>query len=414
MKTFIKGFLLLSALNLFFAQKSVFAQCGPTMVNATVLYYPDTVANLPVAVNGNSYLGVLQFYVPASISGVPITSVTVNSVTGLAASFAYSLSPTSGTVLANNAGCIIITSNLVNEAIGTYPILINVTAVSPFGTFPQTLTGYKIKVNNPANPNTTFSSINASICSGNTYNFNNASLNSSGTYLDTLVNYLGSDSIITLHLLVNANSNKTINDSICAGMSYTFGATILNNPGTYTNTLTNYLGCDSIITLHLKVNPMPGTPSITQNGCTLTCDTNAFYYQWYNAGTPIPSTNSKNFTMNNGTGLYSVQITNMYGCSQTSAQMSYTCATGMNELNNSSFVQIVPNPFQSELQINLDPQIKKGDIIVLNSLGQVIKTKKFENGNSQKMDLHDLSDGVYYVQLKSAQTVQAIRIIKTH
>ena len=413
MKISHKLLLLLLTIFAVYYPKTSKAQCGTVMVNATVLYYPDTIANLPTATNGASYTGVLQFFVPATISGVPITSVTVNSISGLPASFSSAYSPVSGTVLANNSGCIIFTSTLVNEVVGTYPIVINVTAVSPFGTFPQALTGYKIPVVNPANPNNSYTTINSSICNGNTYNFGNISLGTSGTYADTLPNYKGGDSIITLHLTVNNNTSKIINDSICQGDNYTFGTNIYSTAGTYVNHLTNYVGCDSMITLNLSVNPTPSVPSISHNNCVLTCDTLAAAYQWYLAGAIIPSATSQTYTMP-ANGLYAVQITNTNGCSRMSIQNYYTCALGINETPTTQWMQVAPSPFQNEITVIIDKQIKKGVIDVLNTIGQVVKAQKFESATAQKIDLSFLEDGIYYLQLKSNESTQTIKIVKSN
>jgi hypothetical protein len=345
MKSIVKGLLVLVTILLFNAPKSANAQCGTVMVNATTLYYPDTVANLPAAVNGTSYSGVLQFFVPASLSGLPITSVTVNSISGLPASFASAYSPVSGTVLANNSGCIIFTSTLVNEVVGTYPIVINITAASPLGSFPQALTGYKIQVNNPANPNNSYATINAAICNGNSYNFANTNLNAAGTYTDTLINYLGADSIITLNLTVNSASFTSINDTICQGTSLIFAGDTLTAAGIYKDTLTNSLGCDSTITLNLVVN---------------------------------------------------------------------ACTNGITVAENTTWVKVSPVPFQNEINVHIEQGIKKGEINILNTLGQTLKTQKFENAHVQKIDLSVLEEGIYYLQLKSNETTQTIKIVKSN
>ena len=56
-------------------------------------------------------------------------------------------------------------------------------------------------------------------------------------------------------------------DTICAGESYTWDANkkIYTKPGSYTDTLQNIYGCDSIVTLHLEVLPDPPL-SFTVNG----------------------------------------------------------------------------------------------------------------------------------------------------
>lgn len=414
MKTHLNVFLIITILFTLLNPKTANAQCGPTMVNATTLYYPDTIVNLPSAMNGNSYAGVLQLFVPASFSGVPITSVTVNSVNGLPATITYSTSPSNGTILANNSGCILLTSSQVNATIGLYPLTINVTASSPFGTFPQTITGYKIQVNNPSNPSTTFSSFNASICNGSNYTFNNHSLTVAGTYFDTLVNYLGADSIITLQLTVKPTSTKIFTNSICQGDTLLFNGNIYTSTGSYTQHLTNYLGCDSSVILNLTVNPKPSIPTISQSNCTLSCDSLAASYQWYYSGTIIPSATAQNYVMPSTgiSGIFSVQITNAQGCSQFSAQDTFYCSIGINEMDNSDFINVSPSPFQGEITVNVNGQIKKGEISILNAMGQMQKTQSFENSSTLKMNLSDLANGVYYLQIKSAQHTQTKRLIK--
>ena len=93
--------------------------------------------------------------------------------------------------------------------------------------------------------------ISASICQGGSYHFNGMTLTSTGTYTDTLHTTSGCDSIIYLHLTVNQPTYNTLNAIICGARSYNFNGRIISSPGTYTDTLQNSGGCDSIITLNL-------------------------------------------------------------------------------------------------------------------------------------------------------------------
>lgn len=99
------------------------------------------------------------------------------------------------------------------------------------------------------------SSFSQNICSGSTYSFGGNSLSVSGTYVDTFSSVMGCDSIVTLSLTVNSNSGSSFADSICQGSPYTFGGHSLSMSGTYFNTLTSSTGCDSLITLTLTVHP---------------------------------------------------------------------------------------------------------------------------------------------------------------
>ena len=77
--------------------------------------------------------------------------------------------------------------------------------------------------------------------------------NSTGLYVDTLVNALGCDSIRTLDLSVVATLFTQIDTVICEGQSY-YG---YNTTGIYSDTLQSAAGCDSIRNLDLTVIPNP-------------------------------------------------------------------------------------------------------------------------------------------------------------
>jgi gliding motility-associated-like protein len=109
--------------------------------------------------------------------------------------------------------------------------------------------------------------ISHSICSGDSYIFNGQSLSTAGTYKDTLINVAGCDSIVTLTLAILATSSTTINHSICSGSTYNFNGQTLTATGQYVSILTNAVGCDSIVTLNLTANPTSAT-ALTQSICS--------------------------------------------------------------------------------------------------------------------------------------------------
>jgi gliding motility-associated-like protein len=123
------------------------------------------------------------------------------------------------------------------------------------------------------------STINKSICQGNSY----LGYTNTGTFVDTLFNAAasGCDSIRTINLTVKAKTFAIITTAICQGQSY-LGNTATGN---YTDTIPNAAGCDSIITLHLTVNPLP---IVKTNNDTTICKgtsfqvntTGAITYSW--------------------------------------------------------------------------------------------------------------------------------------
>ena len=91
------------------------------------------------------------------------------------------------------------------------------------------------------------------ICPNQSRSFNGQNQTLAGIYRDTLVNSQGCDSFLYLHLYVKPTSTYTYSDTICANQSYFFNGLGRSSQGTYTDTLVNSVGCDSFVFLHLTV-----------------------------------------------------------------------------------------------------------------------------------------------------------------
>ena len=96
---------------------------------------------------------------------------------------------------------------------------------------------------------------NVQICSDSSYAVGNSIYNITGTYSDTLVNYFGCDSVVNTNLTVNQSYNINNNDTICNGEILIVGSSQYNQSGIYTDILGSVSGCDSAITTNLLVLP---------------------------------------------------------------------------------------------------------------------------------------------------------------
>ena len=105
------------------------------------------------------------------------------------------------------------------------------------------------------------SSFNITVCAGGSYTFAGTTYNATGVYPHVFPTVNGCDSVVALHLTVQAPIFVTVYDSICAGSTYTFAGNVYNTAGTYTHTFTTPLGCDSNVTLNLFVKPLPPAPT---------------------------------------------------------------------------------------------------------------------------------------------------------
>ncbi|MBP3576330.1 MAG: SUMF1/EgtB/PvdO family nonheme iron enzyme, partial [Paludibacteraceae bacterium] len=127
--------------------------------------------------------------------------------------------------------------------------------------------------------NTTYQDYDT-ICAGDTYTWEGDTYTESGAYTKTLQNIYGCDSIVTLHLQVNPTYE--IQETVVACDSYFFnpfneigGGITLWQSGTYKDTAATANGCDSIVTLHLTI--MPEAITTTE---TVVIGSDALPYIW--------------------------------------------------------------------------------------------------------------------------------------
>ena len=86
----------------------------------------------------------------------------------------------------------------------------------------------------------------------------------SGTYYDTIPTYFGCDSIIKTILTIKKRTYKTISAWACSSYTSPSKAYVWTKTGKYTDYLRNWVGCDSVITINLKIGGTPDTISVSQ------------------------------------------------------------------------------------------------------------------------------------------------------
>ena len=112
--------------------------------------------------------------------------------------------------------------------------------------------------------------VDTTICSNNPYVLGSDSLTESGQYALELQTVLGCDSIISLDLTVNPAYSFLYDSSFCENEIFEFQGQTINSTGTYPFNLQTTEGCDSIITFNIIVFPIP-EPPIVQTNSPLLC-----------------------------------------------------------------------------------------------------------------------------------------------
>ncbi len=96
--------------------------------------------------------------------------------------------------------------------------------------------------------------IYATICQGDSFNFYGTNIGVAGWYDTILASNNSCDSMIYLNLTVNPIAVTPIYDTVCqSDLPFVFGGQNVYAAGTYYDTLTSVLNCDSLIQLHLSV-----------------------------------------------------------------------------------------------------------------------------------------------------------------
>jgi uncharacterized repeat protein (TIGR01451 family) len=124
--------------------------------------------------------------------------------------------------------------------------------------------------NAPIITNTVLNTINTAVASTkfdticDTFTFKGNQYTVSNLYKDTLVNYLGGDSIVFNYITIKNSSRDTIVEANYCKLNYLFIDTVVSSSGFYTRKLMKSNGCDSFKVLNISfVAPIRDTQNIT-------------------------------------------------------------------------------------------------------------------------------------------------------
>ncbi|MFN8283403.1 MAG: gliding motility-associated C-terminal domain-containing protein [Chitinophagales bacterium] len=279
-----------------------------------------------------------------------------------------------------------ITTNITQAICNGGSIVFNGQTITVAGTYRDTLTRTNLcdsfivlTVTLRTSPTT---NISQSICNGGSIVFNGQTITTAGTYRDTLTTSLGCDSFIVLTVTIQSTPTTNITQAICNGGSIVFNGQTITTAGTYRDTLTTSLGCDSFIVLTTTIKPTPTTniaqaicqgSSITFNGQTITtagtfrdtlttslgCDS---FIVLTTTIKPTPTTNITQAICNGGSIVFNGQTITTAGTYRDTLSTSLGC---------DSFI-VLTVTIQSTPTTNITQAICNGGSIVFN--GQTITT----------------------------------------
>lgn len=189
-----------------------------------------------------------------------------------------------------------------------------------------------------------------------------------------------------------------INPEVCNSYTSPSGNYTWTSSGTYMDTIPNTLGCDSVIVINLIVNTV--NSSVVQSGITLTANATGATYQWLdcnNGFTPINSATNQSFTATVN-GSYAAAII-QNGCTDTSACFTIN-NVGITENYSDNTFEIVPNPVLAICTITA-PNFPSATLLLYDITGRTLLQQPFST--KAEIDISTLTSGVYIMELKNKE-----------
>jgi hypothetical protein len=206
-------------------------------------------------------------------------------------------------------------------------------------------------------------------------------------------------------------TSTTISDTACSTYTSPSGNYTWSVSGTYTDTILNNAGCDSIITIQLTILPPPvvlvsytGPTSFCQgDSLVLSVSSTMSSWQWFRNGNAIPGQTSYTFAAKRR-GNYYCSGTDSNGCNYTSntIQIRIPCIpvdpAGQREptydLIISEELSIFPNPSKDYVAAVFYPDEKWE---LLNTLGKVMD-QGIGSGKEEEIPISHLPSGLYMIR----------------
>ena len=137
------------------------------------------------------------------------------------------------------------------------------------------------------------------------YTWNDVTYTQSGIYTYDYIDVNGCTGTDTLYLTVNYSTDSTLYVSVLENdLPFNFNGTSYLLSGVYTQTLTNLMGCDSVLTINLTVYP-----NVTSTVDSIVCVADMPFY-WN--GIMFTETGTESITLHSSTGADSIVVMNLY------------------------------------------------------------------------------------------------------
>jgi uncharacterized repeat protein (TIGR01451 family) len=231
------------------------------------------------------------------------------------------------------------------------------------------------------------------------FTLNGISYFNTGIYQQSITNLAGCDSILTIDLTINSTTNSIIANTACDSFSIN-GETYFNS-GTYQQIFSNAAGCDSTLNINLTIEESSNIDaSLSWDGLDLQVAQTGASYQWLdcnNGLAPIAGATTQSYSPT-ANGSYAVEISSG-NCTTISNCYDLTNVS----INNSqaiSDIRLYPNPTKNQITIDFGAWQEEVNIRLMGLDGRLIKELNSQASNQAQMELGELPQGLYLLEVQ--------------
>jgi uncharacterized repeat protein (TIGR03803 family) len=234
----------------------------------------------------------------------------------------------------------------------------------------------------------------------------------SGIYKDFLTSGTGCDSIITIYLTINSKStSSTIQPKTCGSYTSPSGRYTWEKSGTYLDTIPNDAGCDSVITIELNILKVDPTLTFLSGSTEIISNDATAHHQWVDCNNDyshIKGETGQSFKPGRE-GYYAVIVS--YGWCADTSECVQVGTTGISPNPLQKSITLYPNPTNGRFIINLGREFDEAIITITEIDGRLIQRKQVEEAQLVELDI-TAPAGIYLVTITTSKESAVFRIMK--
>jgi hypothetical protein len=227
-----------------------------------------------------------------------------------------------------------------------------------------------------------------------------------GVYIDTVLDSKGCDTIYTIRLTVNKSNHIGLKETACKSYTSPSGGYVWTTSGTYLDTLVNENGCDSVLTIDLTVRSFDRQLDFSSD--TIKSRATATDYQWLDCNNDFVEisgeTNQYFVPINNGR--FAVEIKDQF-CIDTSdcELVDWVNLLALTEQS----INLYPNPARDYFVVEIRNILEPIEIDIMDVVGK--KVFSTTSNNSLQIPVAHWKPGAYVVRFRAKSFTKLSKLI---